>query len=128
MANDTCAIEFLPGARKAMRRIRRRDPGRIPFIDHALRAVVHNGWILSVHGELIKVLDQRRHVGEIRDLGRGGYRLFFFWEEGETARTLFLTAIEKKSKLEGNARLNEFIEATAAMRRRHSDGLDEGNE
>lgn len=124
MANDTCTIEFLPGARKAMRKIRKRDPHRVLFIDHAIRNVVHNGWILSVHGELIKVLDQERHVGEIRDVGRGGYRLFFFWEDGETARTLFLTAIEKKSKLEGKARLNEFIDATAGMRRRYSEGLE----
>lgn len=125
MANDTCTIEFLPGARKAMRGIQRKDPDRVPFIDHAIRAVVHNGWILSVHGELIKVLDQRRHVGEIRDVGSGGYRLFFFWEDGDSARTLFLTAIEKKSKLRGKARLNAFIDAAAAMRRRYSEELEE---
>lgn len=124
MANDTCRIELLPGARKAMRRIRRKDPDRVPFIDHAIRTVVHNGWILSVHAGLIKVLDQPRHVGEIRDLGSGGYRLFFFWTDGASARTLFLTAIEKKSKLKGKARVNALIEATAALRRRYSDSLE----
>lgn len=128
MANDTCIIQLLPGARKAMRRIAKRDPDRLHFIDHAIRAVTLNGWVLSVHSELIKVLDQRRHIGEIRDLGTGGYRLFFFWEDSQEARTLFLTAIEKKSKLKGRARVNEFIAAAAALRRRYLRNLEESAE
>jgi mRNA-degrading endonuclease RelE of RelBE toxin-antitoxin system len=128
VANDTCIIRFLPGVRKAMRRIAKRNSDRLHFIDHAIRTVAHNGWILSVHSGLIKVLDQPRHVGEVRDLGSGGYRLFFFWEDGQEARTLLFTAIEKKSKLKGRARVNEFIAAAAALRRRHLKNLEESAE
>jgi mRNA-degrading endonuclease RelE of RelBE toxin-antitoxin system len=128
VANDTCIIRFLAGAQKAIRRIRKHDPDRMPFIDHALRTVVHNGWILSAHSGLIKVLDQRQHVGEIRDLGSGGYRLFFFWKDDESARTLFVTAIEKKSKLKGKARVNEFITAAAIRRRRYFEDWEESAE
>lgn len=128
MANDTCIIRFLPGAKKAIRRIRRHDRDRLPFIDHAIRTVAHQGWILSVHSGLIKVLDQRQHVGEIRDLGSGGYRLFFFWKDDESARTLFVTAMEKKSKLKGKARVNEFIAAAAVLCRRYVEDLEESAE
>jgi hypothetical protein len=128
LANDTCIILLLPGARKAMRWIRKHDADRMPFIDHAIRTVAHNGWILSVHGGLIKVLDQARQVGEIRDLGSGGYRLFFFWQDGQEARTLFITAIEKKSKLKGKARMNEFIASAAVLRRRYLENPEESAE
>jgi hypothetical protein len=103
-------------------------PDRVHFIDHVIQTVAYNGWILSVHGGLIKVLEQSEHVGEIRDVGRGGNRLFFFWVDGESARSLFITAIEKKSKLKGRARVNEFIAAAAALRRRHLEGLEESAE
>jgi hypothetical protein len=61
-------------------------------------------------------------------MGRGGYRLFFFWIDGESARTLFITAIEKKSKLKGKARVNEFVAAASALRRRHLKNLEESAE
>lgn len=127
--NDTCRICLLPRARKSLRKIRDNDADRLSFIQHALRTAVDNGWILSVHSELIKVLDQREQIGEIRDLGSGGYRLFFFWKDDDSTRTLFITGIEKKSRLKGKARLNTFIAAAAAMRRRYfEDLLEEGEE
>jgi hypothetical protein len=128
LTNDACRLVLLPGARKALRKIRKHDPDRLPFIDHALKTVVHHGWILSVHSELIKVLDPREQIGEIRDLGSGGYRLFFFWDDGESARTLFITGMEKKSKLGGKARLNEFISAAIRLRRRYLEEREEGFE
>ena len=96
--NDTCVIRFLPGADKAIRKLGRSDPDRLPLIEEVLASVLVNGWILSVHSAVIKVLDQQRQIGEIRDLGSGGYRLFFFWHDGPSARTLYITALEKKSQ------------------------------
>jgi hypothetical protein len=125
LANDTCAIRFLPGAEKALRKIRRKDPDRLPLIDEVLAGVLVNGWILSVHSAAIKVLDQRRQIGEIRDLGSGGYRMFFFWHDSSSARTLYITALEKKSKLTGKARVNDFIDAADALRRRHFGDVEE---
>ena len=128
MANDNCAIRFLPGAEKSLRKIRRSDPDRLPLIDDVLANVLVNGWILSVHSGVIKVLDQRRQVGEIRDLGSGGYRLFFFWQDSSSARTLYITALEKKSRLKGKARVNDFIDAADDLRRRYFGDVEEGDE
>ncbi|WP_420129797.1 hypothetical protein [Longimicrobium sp.] len=125
MTNDTCEIRFLPGAEKALRKIRKSDPGRLPLIDEVLEDVLVNGWILSVHSATIKVLDQQLQIGEIRDLGSGGYRMFFFWHDSSSARTLYITALEKKSKLAGKARVNGFIDAADALRRRHFGDVEE---
>ncbi|HEU0299541.1 MAG TPA: hypothetical protein VFR37_08810 [Longimicrobium sp.] len=127
MTNDDCNIRLLPGAEKSLGKIARLDAERLGSIEDTMAHVVENGWILSVHSGLIKVLDQRRHIGEIRDLG-GGYRLFFFWRTGRRGRRLYITAIEKKSKLKGKARLNAFIDAAYALRRRYfgePEGRDE---
>lgn len=126
MTNDTCKICLLPAARRSLRKINKNDAGRLHSINHALTTVTHNGWILSVHSELIKVLNQRQHIGEIRDMGSGGYRLFFFWKDDDSGRTLFVTGIEKKSRLKGKARLNAFIAAAAKMRRRYVEDRLEG--
>jgi hypothetical protein len=108
-----------------MRKLGRSNPDRMPFILAALARVTENGWILSVHSGVIKVLDERRQVGEIRDMGSGGYRLFFFWLDGRSARTLFVTALEKKSKLKGKARVNDFIDAADVLRRRYIEEMEE---
>jgi hypothetical protein len=123
--NDACEIRFLPGAARAFRKIGRTNPERVPFIEDAIGSVLENGWILSVRSRLIKVLDQQRHIGEIRDLGSGGYRLFFFWRDEAAARAIFVTAIEKKSQLKGR-RVNDFVDAAAALRRRYF--AEEGEE
>jgi hypothetical protein len=125
LANDTCVIRFLPGADKAIRKLRRSDPDRLPLIEEVLASVLVNGWILSVHGAAIKVLDQQRQIGEIRDLGSGGYRLFFFWHDGPSSRTLYITALEKKSRLKGKARDNDFIDAANALRNRYLGAVQE---
>jgi hypothetical protein len=123
--NDTCVIRFLPGADKTIRKLRRSDPDRLPLIEEVLASVLVNGWILSVHSAVIKVLDQQRQIGEIRDLGSGGYRLFFFWHDGPSARTLYITALEKKSRLKGKARVNDFIDAAYALRLRYFGDVEE---
>jgi hypothetical protein len=103
----------------------RADADRVPHLEEAIEAVMENGWILSTSSQLIKVLDQKRHVGEIRDLGSGGYRLFFFWTDAGSSRAIFITAVEKKSKLKGKARVNRFIDAAAELRRRYLEAGEE---
>lgn len=125
MANDTCVIRFMPSADKAIRKLRRSDPDRLPLIDEVLASVMVNGWILSVHGAAIKVLDQQGQIGEIRVVGSGGYRLFFFWHDGPSSRTLYITALEKKSRLKGKARVNDFIDAANTLRRRYLGDVEE---
>jgi mRNA-degrading endonuclease RelE of RelBE toxin-antitoxin system len=125
VANDTCRVRFLPGARKALGKIERSDPDRLPLIQDAVANVIENGWILSVHSALIKVLDQKRQIGEIRDMGSGGYRLFFCWRDGRSARTLFITSLEKKSKLKGKARVQTFIDSADLLCRRYADEIEE---
>lgn len=125
MANDTCRVHFLPGARTALGKVERSDRDRLPFIEEAVGSVIENGWILSAHSTLIKVLDQKRQIGEIRDIGSGGYRLFFFWRDGRSARTLFITALEKKAKLKGRARVQAFIDSADRLRRRYFDEMEE---
>ena len=66
----------------------------------------------------MKVLRNELCIGEIRDLGSGGYRLFFFWVDGSEVRELFVTHALPKRDVEGKARLNRVIEAVAANRRR----------
>ena len=127
LANDMCIIRFLPGADKTLRKLRRSDADRLPLIEEVLANVLVNGWILSVHSATIKVLDQRRQIGEIRDVGSGGYRLFFFWHDGPSARTLYITALEKKSRLKGKARIIDFIDAADTLRRRYLEELEEGD-
>jgi hypothetical protein len=125
VANDTCRVRFLPGARKALGKVERSDPGRLPLILDAVANVIENGWILSVHSTLIKVLDQKRQIGEIRDMGSGGYRLFFCWRDGRSARTLFITNLEKKAKLKGKARVQAFIDSADRLCRRYFDEMKE---
>lgn len=125
MPSDDCNIRFLPGAARALRKLGGSNPDRLPFIFAALERITENGWILSVHSAVIKVLDERRQLGEIRDMGSGGYRLFFFWLDDGSARTLFITGLEKKSKLEGKARLNDFLDAADALRRRYLEEMGE---
>jgi hypothetical protein len=124
--SDHCEIHFLSSAERAYRKIGRIDPGRVPFIEDALESVLDNGWILSAKSELIKVLDEKRQIGEIRDIGSGGYRLFFFWHDSPASRMLFITSMEKKSKLKGRARVNDFIEAAAELRSRYLNEEEEG--
>jgi hypothetical protein len=128
LENDTCAIRFLPGADKDIRKLRKTDPDRLPLVDGVLADVLVNGWILSVHSAAIKVLDQQRQIGEIRDLGSGGYRLFFFWHDGPSTRTLYITALEKKSKLKGKARVEDFINAANTLRLRYLEAVEEEDE
>jgi len=81
----------LPGADKAIRKLRKTDPDRLPLLDGVLADVLVNGWILSVHSAA-KSSRPAAADREIRDLGSGGYRLFFFWHDEPSPRTLYIIA------------------------------------
>jgi hypothetical protein len=77
--SDTCRVERIQAADRDFARIAKKDPKWFVLIRDAIKAVVDSGWIMSTRSQLIKVLDQKRNVGEIRLMGKGGYRLIFFW-------------------------------------------------
>jgi hypothetical protein len=115
---DTCEVEFSDAAERQMRRVGSRDPDRYPVIQSVVDQVEEQGWVLSTKSKLIRVLDQAEQIGEMRDVGRGGYRLFFFWHiEGSGRRRLIVTAVEKKSGLLGRARVRGFIRSAAKRRK-----------
>src|ERR1700756_2368257 len=80
---------------------------------HVLHALIgqieEDGWHLSVRSEVIKVLRPATRIGEIRDLGAGGYRLFFFWIDTWNGKDLLVTRVLPKRAVEGRARLNAVI-------------------
>jgi hypothetical protein len=82
-------------------------------------AVEENGWVLSLNSDLIKELRTKEQIGEIRDVGSGGYRLFFFWVLEDNVRKLFVTAIVKKSDVVAKVRLNTYVDAAEKMRDRY---------
>ena len=113
---DKCEVEFLDPAKRDLRKIGSKHPDRIPFVEHAVSQVLENGWMMATGSRLIRPLRPKKQIGEIRDLGAGGYRLIFFWHDTATTRRLYVTAIPLKSEVQQRARLNTFIEA--AIKRR----------
>lgn len=118
--SDHCRVEFLPGAVRDLRRIAKQDPARLVIIEGKVAQVEEDGWILSTRSELVKVLRSQTCVGEIRDLGSGGYRLFFFWADSEDGRVLYVTHALPKSQVTGRARLSGVLNAVEKLRDRFS--------
>jgi hypothetical protein len=116
--SDHCSVFFLPPADRQMRKLAKADPKRFAIVDGRVRQVEEDGWILSIRSELVKVLRNDLCIGEIRDLGSGGYRLFFFWVDTAEAKELYVTHALPKRDVVGKARLNRVIEAVAAIRQR----------
>jgi mRNA-degrading endonuclease RelE of RelBE toxin-antitoxin system len=121
--SDTCRVESFTAAERDLARIAKKDPKWFLSITNAIKTVEDNGWILSTGSELIKVLDQKKHVGEIRLQGKGGYRVFFFWLDEPSARVLYLTAMPQKKDVIGTKRLNTFVDAAAERRRLYLENL-----
>jgi hypothetical protein len=117
--SDTCEVYLLDPADKDLEKIKRKAPERAIFIQEAIAMVEENGWILSTRSQLIKELRTKDQIGEIRDVGSGGYRLFFFWSIEETVRKLFITAVVKKSDVVAKVRLNTYLDAAKKMRDRY---------
>ena len=122
--SDHCHVFYLPPADRQMRKLAKHDPKRFAIVDGRIRQLEEDGWILSTRSELVKVLRNEPCIGEIRDLGSGGYRLFFFWVDAADARELFVTHALPKADVVGKARLNEVVAAVAKVRERF---LSEGN-
>jgi mRNA-degrading endonuclease RelE of RelBE toxin-antitoxin system len=115
--SDSCRVESIGAADRDLVKIAKKDSKWFSLISDAIKAVEDNGWILSTRSELIKVLDQRRHIGEIRLPGKGGYRLIFFWEDERAGRVLYITAMPQKKDVVETKRLNAFVDAAAERRR-----------
>lgn len=115
---DTCYLELLDVARRDLAKIAKRDPEWLLAIESAIEAVAEQGWVAATAAQQVKVLDQKRHIGEIRVLGKGGYRLLFFWFDDAGGRVLRITAVLKKKEVEDTRRLNSYVDAAAERRRR----------
>ena len=116
--SDHCTVFYLPPADRQMKKLAKQDPKRFAIVDGRIQQVEEDGWILSTRSELVKVLRNDLCIGEIRDLGSGGYRLFFFWNDTRDVKELFVTHALRKRDVVGRARLNEVIAAVAKVRER----------
>jgi|tagenome__1003787_1003787.scaffolds.fasta_scaffold20989918_10 mRNA-degrading endonuclease RelE of RelBE toxin-antitoxin system len=116
--SDHCAVFYLPPADRQMKKLAKQDPKRFAIVDGRIQQVEEDGWILSTRSELVKVLRNDLCIGEIRDLGSGGYRLFFFWQDLPEVKELYVTHVLPKRDVDAKARLNEVIAAVAKVRER----------
>lgn len=114
--SDDCVVYLLKGGRKDYDILTRRDPVRAEIIDSLVEQVEENGWILSVKAGLVKVLRTETCVGELRDVGRGGYRLFAFWRDTDAGREIWVCRILPKSSVVGRRRLNSVCDAVEELR------------
>lgn len=120
--DDDVEVSFLGSGERELRKVAARDPGRFNVLHALIAQIEEDGWHLSVRSELIKVLRSGTRVGEIRDLGPGGYRLFFFWIETGSGKELLVARVLPKRDVEGRARLNTVIASVEAVRARYLDG------
>lgn len=116
--SDHGEVRFTGAAIKEMRQIATKDAKRAAIIRRLLKQVEENGWKLSVTSEIIKVLRNHTCIAEVRDIGSGGYRLFFFWHDAAAARELWICRVLPKRDVEGTRRLNAVCDAVEAIRRR----------
>jgi mRNA-degrading endonuclease RelE of RelBE toxin-antitoxin system len=121
--SEHCEIRFTKAAAKEMQDVARKDSQRATILYDLLAQVEENGWKLSVTSQVIKVLRSQSSVGEIRDVGSGGYRLFMFWHDTPGVRELWICRVLPKRAVEGKRRLNDMCDAVEKIRRRF---LEEG--
>lgn len=122
---DHCEVRFTPAAAREMRGIAKKNPQRAVILGKLIAQVEENGWMLSTHAEMIKVLREQTCVAEIRDVGSGGYRLFMFWHDTEDVRELWICRVLPKRDVESKRRLSELCDAVEKLRRRFLDEEDE---
>src|SRR5688500_3178928 len=123
--NDDCEVRFTKAAAKELRELARKDPKRATILETLIAQVEENGWMLSVKAELLKVLREDACVGELRDVGSGGYRLFMFWNDTEDVREIWVCRVLPKQAVEGRRRLSDLCDSVEALRRRFLDEEDE---
>ncbi len=116
--SEHCEIRFTRAALKEMLGVARKDPKRAAILRDLLTQIEENGWKLSTISEVIKVLRSQTCVGEIRDVGSGGYRLFMFWYDTADVRELWICRILPKRNVEGTRRLNDLCDAVEVLRER----------
>jgi hypothetical protein len=116
--SEHCEVFFTTAADRELRAVARKDPQRYLVIQSTIAQVVENGWLLSLRAELVKVFHGRTCLGEIRDVGSGGYRLFFFWHDTWAEREIWICRVLPKRDVTGKRRLNEICDSVEAMRRR----------
>lgn len=116
--SEHCEIRFIHAAAREMQGVAKKDPRRALILRDLLAQVEENGWKLSTTSEVIKVLRSGTCVGEIRDVGSGGYRLFFFWHDLAHVRELWICRVLPKRDVEGRRRLNDVCDAVESLRRR----------
>lgn len=116
--SDTCEVRFSPAAEREFRRLAKQDPERAVTLAGLIEQVEENGWKLSTRSEAIKVLRNKTCIGEIRDVGSGGYRLFFFWDDTPITRDLWVCRIIPKRDVQGRRRLNDVCDAVEEQRKR----------
>jgi hypothetical protein len=115
---EHCEVRFTRAAIREMLGITKKDPRRAAILRALLAQVEENGWKLSTTSSVIKVLRRHTCVGEIRDLGSGGYRLFMFWHDTAEVRELWICRILPKRDVEGTRRLNDVCDSIEELRRR----------
>lgn len=115
---EHCEIRFTRAAAKEMLVVAKKDPKRAAILRDVLAQIEENGWKLSTNSQTIKVLGSKSCVGEIRDVGRGGYRLFMFWHDVADVRELWICRVLPKRDVEGTRRLNDVCDAVEELRRR----------
>lgn len=115
---DHCEVRFTSAAARELADVARKDPRRAVILQALVAQVEENGWTLSVHAALIKVLRDASCIGELRDVGSGGYRLLMFWHDTEEAREIWICRVLPKSAVEGRRRMSDLCDSIAALRKR----------
>jgi plasmid stabilization system protein ParE len=124
---EHCVVRFTRAATKDLAQLGRRDARHLLAIETLVERVEEQGWKLSTNAEAIKVLRSRTCVGEMREMGRGGHRLFFFWSDEGDVRTLQVCRVLAKKDVVGTRRLNAVCDAVEARRTRFlQEGDDDG--
>jgi hypothetical protein len=123
--NDHCEVRFTPAATREVTGIAKKNLRRTLILREFTAQVEENGWKLSMHAEVIKVLREQTCVGELRDVGSGGYRLFMFWNDTEDCREVWICRVLPKRDVESKRRLSEICDAVEKLRGRFLNEEDE---
>jgi hypothetical protein len=115
-----CEVYVTPAAEPALEKLKKRDPKRAVRIFNAFERVENYGWANSTKLKLIKELDGPKQVGEIRDLGKGGFRILFYWCDTHITRELHVTHVEPKANLTPS-RLRTLIDAAYQRSKEYGD-------
>jgi hypothetical protein len=117
--SEHCEVRFTAAAAREMRAVAKKDPKRAAILHELIAQVEENGWKLSTNSEVIKTLRTDTCIGEIRDVGSGGYRLFVFWYDRADVREIWICRVLPKRDVESKRRLSGICDAVEALRIRY---------